>query len=63
MLEELATFVEGSNYPIVFVSLKPIDGVKDTHALVVIVIDEQDVTVYDPLRGERSLSKKTFSAA
>ena len=62
-LEELATLVEGDTYPIAFVSLKPIDGVRDTHALVVIGIGEREVTVYDPLRGERSLSKQSFSTA
>lgn len=62
-LEELAILVEGGSYPIVFVSPRPIDGVTDTHALVLISIGAQDVTVYDPLRGERSLSKQTFSTA
>jgi ABC-type bacteriocin/lantibiotic exporter with double-glycine peptidase domain len=61
--EELTDLVEGGNYPIVFVSLKPIDGVRDTHALVVTEISEQNVTVYDPLRGERILTKQTFSTA
>lgn len=63
MLEELATLVEGGSFPIVFVSLKPIDGVRGTHALVVMSIGEQDIIVYDPLRGERALSKQTFSTA
>jgi ABC-type bacteriocin/lantibiotic exporter with double-glycine peptidase domain len=62
-LEELAALVEGDSHPIVFVSLKPIDGVRDTHALVVTGIGEQDVTVYDPLVGERNLPKQTFSTA
>src|ERR1700730_16771423 len=62
-VEELATLVEGEIYPIVFVSLKPIDGVRDTHALVVTGIGEQDVTVYDPLQGERNLPKQAFSTA
>jgi len=62
-LEELSTLVEGGNYPIVYVSLRPIDGVRDTHALVVTSISEQDVTVHDPLQGERILSKQTFSTA
>ena len=62
-LEEITTLVEGGNYPIVYVSLKPIDGVRDTHALIVINVDEQNVTVYDPLQGERVLSKQTFSTA
>ena len=63
-LEELAILVEGGSYPIVYVSLKPIDGVRDTHALVVTGIGEQDVTVYDPRQGERmSISKQTFNTA
>ena len=62
-LEELTTLVEGSSYPIVFVSLKPIDGVRGTHALVVTDIEEQSVIVYDPLQGERVLPKQTFSTA
>jgi len=62
-LEELTALVEGGSYPIVYVSMKPIDGVRDTHALVVTEISEQDVTVYDPLRGERILPKQTFSTA
>ncbi|HYE64148.1 MAG TPA: cysteine peptidase family C39 domain-containing protein, partial [Pyrinomonadaceae bacterium] len=62
-LEELATFVEGGSYPIVFVSLKPIDGVRDTHAFVVTNISERAVTVYDPLQGERILSRQTFNTA
>lgn len=62
-LEELTALVEGGGYPIVYVSLKPIDGVRDTHALVVTEIGEQNVTVYDPLQGERILPRQTFSTA
>lgn len=62
-LEELATLVEGGSYPIVFVSLKPIDGVRNTHAFVVTNISERAVTVYDPLQGERIVPKQTFNTA
>jgi predicted double-glycine peptidase len=62
-LDELTALVEGGSYPIVYVSLKPIDGVRDTHALVVIETSEQNVTVYDPLQGERILPRQTFSTA
>jgi predicted double-glycine peptidase len=37
--------------------------VRDTHALVVTEIGEQNVTVCDPLQGERILPKQTFSTA
>ena len=62
-LEELSTLVEGGSHPIVYVSLKPIDGVRGTHSLVVTSISEQAVTVYDPLQGERILPRQTFSTA
>lgn len=61
--EELTALVEGGIYPIVFVSLKPIDGVRDTHALVITEINERLVIAHDPLRGERALPKQTFLTA
>jgi len=61
--EELAALVEGDAYPIVFVSLKPIDGVMDTHALVVTGVSDTAVTVLDPLQGVRILPKQTFATA
>lgn len=62
-LEELATLVESGTYPIVFVSLKPINGARDTHALVVIGVSNTAITVLDPMQGERILPRQTFSAA
>ncbi|MEJ7708787.1 MAG: cysteine peptidase family C39 domain-containing protein [Pyrinomonadaceae bacterium] len=62
-LEEIAVLVEGGIYPIVFVSLKPIDGVRDTHALVVTYVGERFVTVCDPLQGVRTLPERTFFMA
>lgn len=62
-LEELAILVESSAYPIVFVSLKPIDGVRDTHAFVITGMSDTAVTVYDPLRGERVMPRQTFATA
>lgn len=61
--EELVALVEGGIHPIVFVSLKPIDGLRNTHALVVTDISERVVTVYDPLQGERPLPEQTFITA
>ncbi|HLE62572.1 MAG TPA: hypothetical protein VI750_05525 [Pyrinomonadaceae bacterium] len=51
------------HYPIVYVSLAPIDGVSVTHALVLLEMDESAVTVLDPLQGKRKISLPTFSAA
>lgn len=62
-LKELAVVIEGGSYPIVFVSLKPIDEVRNTHAFVVTNISERVITVYDPLQGERILPRQTFATA
>jgi ABC-type bacteriocin/lantibiotic exporter with double-glycine peptidase domain len=61
--DELAAQVSHSVYPIVFVNLLPIDGVKGQHAMVVMAVDQVNVTVSDPLQGERILPRATFDAA
>ena len=62
-VEALATLAASSVHPIAFVSLLPIDGFRDTHALVIIEVSENAVVVYDPLAGERRLPLPTFNAA
>lgn len=61
--DELETQVRQGLYPIVFVNTLPIDGLPGGHALVVIAIDPAWVSVYDPLHGERDLSRATFESA
>jgi ABC-type bacteriocin/lantibiotic exporter with double-glycine peptidase domain len=61
-LEELKHLVAAGHYPIVFVSLLPIDGRDDIHALVVTELRQQDALVLDPLSGERAIPLQTFSA-
>ena len=61
--EELRTFADGEQYPIIFVDLDPIDGIRDIHALVILRIGATFVTVYDPAQGERLISRQTFSTA
>jgi ABC-type bacteriocin/lantibiotic exporter with double-glycine peptidase domain len=56
--DELETQVRQGLYPIVFVNTLP-----GGHALVVIAIDPAWVSVYDPLHGERDLSRATFESA
>jgi ABC-type bacteriocin/lantibiotic exporter with double-glycine peptidase domain len=60
---ELATLIANGVHPIAFVSLLPIDGFRDTPALVVIEANANAVVVYDPLAGERRLPLPTFNAA
>ncbi len=59
---ELSDLVRNGQYPIVYVSLAPIDGVRGTHALVLLDIDQVAVTVLDPLQGERTISLPAFNA-
>lgn len=52
-LAELRALTAKGDYPIVFVSLLPIDGRKDVHAIVIVEFTAQEVQVLDPLFGER----------
>lgn len=62
-VNELATQINAGIYPIVFVSLLLIDGVKGGHAVVAIALDQDNILVFDPLQGERSLPRSTFDTA
>lgn len=59
---ELETQVYEGLYPIAFVNTLPIDGTPGSHALVVLAIDPSRVLAYDPLHGERNLSRATFES-
>lgn len=59
-LTELAELISDGYHPIVYVILLPIDEVNDPHALVVIGLNESEITVLDPLKGERSLPLQNF---
>ena len=61
--DELKALVEDGNFPIVFVNLFPFSGRSDPHALVVLEISEETVTVLDPMVGESSLSADQFNVA
>ncbi len=62
-IDELITQLSSGFIPIVFINLLPIDGIKIAHAVVVIAVDETNVSVYDPLQGERILQRFTFDPA
>ena len=62
-LAELKALTANGDYPIVFVSLLPIDGRKDAHAIVIVEFTAQEVLVLDPLFGERLLPLDTFQTA
>lgn len=59
--EELRGLVEGGKYPIAHLSMEAIGGTEESHAVVVIDADDEAVTVYDPLHGERRLPRQSFT--
>ena len=63
MPTELEALLNDGDYPIVFVDLRPIDGIAEQHALVVIEMDANFATVLDPLKGERLLPRNDFLLA
>lgn len=61
--DELRSLVEDEHYPIVFIDLRPISGIKQAHAAVVGAFSDEAVIVYDPEYGKRSLSHQSFNTA
>lgn len=59
--DELRGLVEGGRFPVAYVSLEAIGGTEESHAVVVVEADDEAVTVYDPLHGERRLSRQSFA--
>jgi predicted double-glycine peptidase len=64
-LDELATVLVEGHWPIVYVDLWPLQGglSGQYHALVVIDLDAAQVTVLDPLYGERRVPREDFQEA
>lgn len=62
-INDLETLVANGQFPIVFIDLRPIQGFKEAHALVVIGVSDLAVQVYDPAKGERFVARQTFSVA
>jgi ABC-type bacteriocin/lantibiotic exporter with double-glycine peptidase domain len=62
-LDELRTVVNDGAYPIVFVNLNPINGVDESHALIVLEFSASSLLVCDPEAGQRTLVLQAFAAA
>ncbi|HEV2762201.1 MAG TPA: cysteine peptidase family C39 domain-containing protein [Pyrinomonadaceae bacterium] len=62
-LAELRRLVQAGKYPVAFISLEPLSGSEEAHAVVVVRVGTRTVTVYDPLQGEYTLSRQSFAAA
>jgi ABC-type bacteriocin/lantibiotic exporter with double-glycine peptidase domain len=62
-LEDLRQQLHEGYWPIVFVNTLPITGQRNAHAVVVVEVEPAQLTVYDPLDGERLLPQATFLTA
>ena len=60
---DLAVQANRNALPIVFVNLLPLNGIKGEHSLIALGVTESEVTVYDPLQGERILPSVSSEAA
>src|SRR6266852_1820494 len=62
-MEDLRQQLQGGHWPIVFVNTLPITGQRNAHAVVVVEVGSAQLTVYDPLDGERVLPQAPFLTA
>jgi ABC-type bacteriocin/lantibiotic exporter with double-glycine peptidase domain len=61
--DELIKAQEAAAYPIVFLNLLPIDGIKVAHAMVLVIANQAKVQLLDPAKGDRTLARATFDSA
>ncbi len=59
--DELRGLVGAGRFPIAYISMEAIGGTEESHAVVVVEADDEAVMVYDPLHGERRLSRQSFA--
>lgn len=62
-LTELQTVLFENHNPIVFVDLRPLEGLRGIHAMIVVGITQEEIIVLDPLKGERTLPLQSFNTA
>ena len=62
-IDELEKLVAAETYPIVYVNLFPIESKRIVHALIVLKLTAELVTVYDPEQGERAITRDLFIEA
>jgi ABC-type bacteriocin/lantibiotic exporter with double-glycine peptidase domain len=60
---EVAALVRGGRYPIVYLYRKLLDGVSSVHAVIPVRFSKHFVTLLDPLRGRRRVSRKKLAKA
>ncbi len=63
IIQELKELCANQQWPIVYVSLRPLEGSKGIHALVVLDISDTAVVVLDPAKGKRIIPRAVFEFA
>ncbi|WP_264327531.1 cysteine peptidase family C39 domain-containing protein [Romeriopsis navalis] len=61
--KEAREIINDAVYPIIFLNLLPIDGIKVAHAMVLQNLDDKTVQVINPLCGERHIPRTPFEVA
>jgi ABC-type bacteriocin/lantibiotic exporter with double-glycine peptidase domain len=62
-IDELIDTQQSTTYPIIFLNLLPIDGIKVAHAMVLVSATKTEIRLLDPAKGERILARSTFDIA
>lgn len=61
--DALFELVQQNHYPIVYLYRKLLDGVASVHAVIPVAFTKHFVTLLDPLRGQRRVSRRKFARA
>ena len=62
-LPELLQLIDEDLYPVVYINQLPLEGIRSSHAVIVVKLWESGVIVVDPARGERLLPVAPFVTA
>ena len=60
---ELKELCFNQQWPITYINLRPLEGSKGIHALVVLDVSDTAVVVLDPAKGERIIPRAVFEFA
>ncbi len=62
-MAELKELTANQQWPLVYVSMRPLEGSQGIHALVVLEVSDTAVVVLDPAKGERIIPRAVFEFA
>ncbi len=62
-MAELKELTANQQWPLVYVSMRPLEGSQGIHALVVLEVSDTAAVVLDPAKGERIIPRAVFEFA